>query len=68
MKKAIEKAQEAYRQAQKNADNKTCELLEADTFKPKDVKDRLKEFEAENEFERKQERAYEDMIIRNSWS
>lgn len=26
------------------------------------------EFEAENEFERKQERAYEDMIIRNSWS
>ena len=26
------------------------------------------EFESENEFERKQERAYEDMIIRNSWS
>lgn len=26
------------------------------------------EFEAESEFERKQERAYEDMIIRNSWS
>ena len=26
------------------------------------------DFEAENEFERRQERAYEDMIIRNSWS
>ena len=49
MEKAIEKAIEAYRQAQKNADNKTCELLEgifgADTFRPKDVKDRIKTFE-----------------------
>lgn len=49
MEKAIEKAIEAYRQAQKNADNKTCELLEgifgADTLRPKDVKDRIKTFE-----------------------
>lgn len=49
MEKAIEKAIEAYRQAQKNADNKTCKLLEgifgADTFRPKDVKDRIKTFE-----------------------
>ena len=49
MEKAIEKAVEAYRQAQKDADNKTCELLEgifgADTLRPKDVKDRIKTFE-----------------------
>lgn len=49
MEKAIEKAIEAYRQAQKDADNKTCELLEgifgADTLRPKDVKDRIKTFE-----------------------
>lgn len=49
MEKAIEKAKEAYRLAQKNADNKTCELLEgifgADTLRPKDVKDRIKTFE-----------------------
>lgn len=49
MEKAIEKAVEAYRQAQKNADNKTCELLEgifgADTLRLKDVKDRIKTFE-----------------------
>ena len=49
MEKAIEKAVEAYRQAQKNADNKTCKLLEgifgADTLRPKDVKDRIKTFE-----------------------
>lgn len=49
MEKAIEKAVEAYRLAQKNADNKTCELLEgifgADTLRLKDVKDRIKTFE-----------------------
>lgn len=49
MEKAIEKAKAAYRQAQKNADNKTCYLLEgifgADTLRPKDVKDRIKTFE-----------------------
>ena len=49
MKEVTEKAQEAYKQAMRSNDKNTCKLLEgifgADTFRPKDVKDRIKTFE-----------------------
>lgn len=49
MKEVTEKAQEAYKQALRSNDKNTCKLLEgifgADTFRPKDVKDRIKTFE-----------------------
>ena len=49
MKEVTEKAQEAYKQAMRSNDKNTCKLLDgifgADTFRPKDVKDRIKTFE-----------------------
>ena len=49
MKEVTEKAQEAYKQAMRSNDKNTCKLLEGifgvDTFRPKDVKDRIKTFE-----------------------